>query len=78
MSRFEPNPRNAAKNRPLPACGLLSSRKQEPFVTVRRSYDGFWLTCYEAAGHMLISAAWGAYAHILKSIDENYAFVDRH
>jgi len=50
---------NAAKNRPLPACGLWSSRKQEPCVTVRRSYDGFRLTCYEAAGHMLISAAWG-------------------
>jgi hypothetical protein len=35
--------------------------------------------CYEAAGHMLISAALGgAYVHILKSIDENCVFVDRH
>src|ERR1700730_13114614 len=47
----------AAKNRPLPACGLRSSRKQELSVPVRRSSDGFRLTCYEAAGHMLISAA---------------------
>jgi hypothetical protein len=47
------------QKRPLQACGLRSSRKQEPSVPVRRSSDGFRLTCYEAAGHMLISAALG-------------------
>jgi hypothetical protein len=57
----------------------IGPAEAEPSVPVRRSSDGFRLTCYEAAGaYAHFRSLGGTYVHILKSIDENCAFVDRH
>ena len=41
------------------------------------SSGGFWLVCNGGA-YAHFRSLGGAYVHILKSIDENCAFVDRH
>jgi hypothetical protein len=51
----------------------------EPSVPVRRSSDGVPTNVLPSGGaYAHFRSLGGAYVHILKSIDKNCAFVDRH